>query len=199
MKYIVSAKSHKCLFCMKSGEKPDPKNLVLLVTPRSLVMLNAFPYNCGHLMIAPRRHVGSFCGLREEESLEMMNLLSVCEHLLKSVYRAEGLNVGLNLGASAGAGVPGHLHVHVVPRWSGDTNFMATVSSTKVLPESLGDSYRRLRSGLGKMGFAADMRRSPAGGLRLSARGPKTAGRGLRRAGHGSERERHGSKGKRVR
>ena len=151
MKYIVSAKSKGCLFCEKAAERPGPKNLVLSVTRGSLVMLNAFPYNCGHLMVAPRRHVSSFTGLTEEESLELVGQVALCERLLRRVYRAEGLNVGLNLGKCAGAGVLGHLHVHVVPRWAGDTNFMSTVSSTKVLPESLTDSYRRLRAGLGAM------------------------------------------------
>jgi ATP adenylyltransferase len=148
MKYIASAKKKGCLFCEKAAEKPGPRNLVLLLTPGALVMLNAFPYNCGHLMVAPRRHVSSFTGLTEGESLELVRLVALCERLLKRVYRAEGLNIGLNLGKCAGAGVLGHLHVHVVPRWLGDTNFMSTVSGTKVLPESLGDSYRRLKAGL---------------------------------------------------
>jgi len=148
MKYIASAKTKGCLFCRKAAEKPGPRSLVLLSTPVSLVMLNAFPYNCGHLMVAPRRHVSSFRGLTEPESLELVRLVALCERLLKRVYRAEGLNVGSNLGKCAGAGVLGHLHVHVVPRWLGDTNFMSTVSGTKVLPESLADSYRRLKAGL---------------------------------------------------
>jgi ATP adenylyltransferase len=151
MKYIESAKTGDCLFCTKSRVKPSPRHLVLLVTEQSLVMLNAFPYNCGHLMVAPRRHVGSFSRLTEAESLDLMSLLSVCERILKRAYRAQGLNVGVNLGKCAGAGVLGHLHVHVVPRWSGDTNYMSTVSSTKVLPESLDVTYRNLKAALDKM------------------------------------------------
>jgi ATP adenylyltransferase len=189
MKYIVSAKSGGCLFCEKSREKPGARNLVLLVTPRSLVMLNAFPYNCGHLMIAPRRHVSSFSRLTEDESLELMRLLSLCERLLKQVYRAEGFNVGLNLGKCAGAGVLGHLHVHVVPRWAGDTNFMSTVSSTKVLPESLGDSYRRLRVGLVTMGSAPG-RKKTAGAKRHGRRTGRGTDRGTRRTANGSKRKR---------
>ena len=160
MKYIVSAKTKGCLFCGKAAERPGVTNLVLLTTPLSLVMLNAFPYNCGHLMVAPRRHVSSFTGLTGEESLELVGLVALCERLLKRVYRAEGLNVGVNLGKCAGAGVLGHLHVHMVPRWAGDTNFMSTLSSTKVLPESLTDSYRRLKAGLHAVAPAAGRRKT---------------------------------------
>lgn len=179
MKYIVSSKTKGCLFCGKSDERPGPGSLVLLTTPRSLVMLNAFPYNCGHLMVAPRRHVSSFSRLTEDESVDLLDLVAVCERLLKRVYRAEGLNVGLNLGKCAGAGVLGHLHFHVVPRWTGDTNFMSTVSSTKVLPESLNDSYRRLRAGLEAMVSAPDRRKAPHRRKTTAAR-PRGKGHGSR-------------------
>jgi ATP adenylyltransferase len=148
MKYIESSKSRTCLFCGKVCSEPGKKNLVLTVSEKSLVMLNAFPYNCGHLMIAPRRHVGSVSALTESESLDLMRQLSLCERILKKAYGAQGLNIGLNLGRCAGAGVLGHLHIHVVPRWSGDTNFMSTVSNTKVLPESLLDTYGKLKTAL---------------------------------------------------
>lgn len=111
-------------------------------------MLNAFPYNCGHLMIAPKRHVPEVSGLTEGEALDLMKQLSLCELILKKAYHAEGFNMGLNLGRCAGAGVLGHLHIHVVPRWTGDTNFMSTISNTKVLPESLVDTFTKLKAAL---------------------------------------------------
>ena len=145
MKYIESAKSKTCLFCDKVRSRPGKGNLVLTVSDECLVMLNAFPYNCGHLMVAPKRHVGTVSGLTESESLDLVRQLSLCERVLNRAYRASGFNIGLNLGRCAGAGVLGHLHVHVVPRWAGDANFMSTVARTKVLPESLGDTYTKLK------------------------------------------------------
>jgi ATP adenylyltransferase len=148
MKYIESAKCKTCLFCGRVYSRPGKKNLLLTVSEKCMVMLNAFPYNCGHLMIAPMRHVGTVSGLTESESVDLMRQLSLCERILKTAYGAQGFNIGLNLGRCAGAGVLGHLHVHVVPRWSGDTNFMSTVSSTNVLPESLEDTYTKLKTAL---------------------------------------------------
>ncbi|MFH0777023.1 MAG: HIT domain-containing protein [Candidatus Eisenbacteria bacterium] len=146
MKYIESAKpGDACLFCEKAESRPNEKDLVLLVSEKSLVMLNAFPYNCGHLMVAPRRHVGQISNLTATEWQDLFKQLSLCERILKQAYRAQGFNVGMNLGRCAGAGVLGHLHVHVVPRWAGDTNYMSTVSFTKVMPETLRDTYRKLR------------------------------------------------------
>jgi len=152
MKYLESPKSRKCLFCEKSRSRPGKKNLVLKFSEKCLIMLNAYPYNCGHLMVAPRRHVGSFAGLAQAESLDLMEQLALCEHILRKTYHAEGFNVGLNLGRCAGAGVLGHIHFHVVPRWTGDTNFMSTVSNTKVLPESLVATYSKLKTALAESG-----------------------------------------------
>ncbi len=168
MKYIESAKSRGCLFCEKARKGAGARQLVLHVTEDSLVMLNAFPYNCGHLMVAPKRHVDSFSSLTEAESLDLVALLSICERLLKKAYRAEGLNVGVNLGRCAGAGVLGHLHVHVVPRWTGDTNYMSAVSNTKVLPESLDVTYRKLKSAV--RGLAASAPRRKKKGSRSGAK-----------------------------
>ena len=156
MKYIESPKSKVCLFCDKADAKPGKKNLVLAVSEKCLIMLNAFPYNCGHLMIAPKRHVGTVTGLTESESCDLMRQVSLCERVLRKAYHAQGLNIGLNLGRCAGAGVFGHLHVHVVPRWLGDTNFMSTVSNTKVLPEAIGDTYTKLRKALDEVGSASE-------------------------------------------
>jgi len=156
MKYIDSPKSKVCLFCDKANSKPGKRNLVLAVSEECLIMLNAFPYNCGHLMIAPKRHVGTVSRLTESESCDLVRQVSLCERLLKKAYRAQGLNIGLNLGRCAGAGVLGHLHVHVVPRWLGDTNFMSTVSNTKVLPEAIGDTYSNLKKALDEMKSASE-------------------------------------------
>ena len=170
MKYIESAKSEGCLFCGKVHSKPGKKSLLLAVSEESLVMLNAFPYNCGHLMIAPKRHVGTVSGLTEGESSDLMRQVSLCERILKKAYHAQGFNIGLNLGRCAGAGVLGHLHVHVVPRWPGDTNFMSTVSGTKVLPESLADTYAKLKVALDGIMYSSQ---KGARGLRKGARGLK--------------------------
>jgi ATP adenylyltransferase len=148
MKYIESEKPDECLFCETSRSRPGKRNLMLVKSEKCLVMLNAFPYNCGHMMVAPLRHVGTMSGLREAEWLDLAKQLSLCERILKNAYGAQGLNVGMNLGRCAGAGVLGHLHVHVVPRWSGDTNFMSTTAGTDVLPEPLGRTYGKLRAAL---------------------------------------------------
>jgi ATP adenylyltransferase len=111
----------------------------------SYVILNLYPYNNGHLMVVPYRHVASFGELSREELHEIMELVQLTEGVLRDVYAPDGLNVGVNLGKPAGAGVVGHLHVHVVPRWNGDTNFMTTIGESRVLPEDLSQSAARLR------------------------------------------------------
>jgi ATP adenylyltransferase len=118
---------------------------VLYRGPSTFVLLNAFPYNSGHLMVAPHRHVGELQDLEQEERNELMDLSTKSVAIVKEELNAHGFNVGINLGQVAGAGVPGHLHVHVVPRWGGDTNFMPVVGETKVLPEMLADTDAKLR------------------------------------------------------
>jgi ATP adenylyltransferase len=125
---------------------------------RTFLMLNAFPYNSGHLMVVPYRHEASLSGLPEPDALELMVGARRAERAIRAVYRPGGLNMGLNLGESAGAGIAEHLHLHAVPRWVGDTNFMTVVSETRVLPEMLAESWRRLREAL-----AADETDKPAG------------------------------------
>jgi ATP adenylyltransferase len=162
MEYVAGAsekraKKVKCLFCSLARDRPGTRNLVLARTPRALVMLNRYPYNVGHVMVAPIRHRASLAQLDAEESLELAEWLGRVERALKRAYRPHGFNLGMNLGRTAGAGVVGHLHWHVVPRWNGDTNFMPVVAAAKVLPESLDRTYRRLLAALG--GQAADRRR----------------------------------------
>jgi ATP adenylyltransferase len=130
--------------------------------PRSFLMLNAFPYNSGHLMVVPYRHESTLSGLPEEDALDIMRSALRAERALRDVYAPAGLNLGFNLGEAAGAGIAQHLHLHAVPRWSGDTNFMTVVAETRVLPEMLADSWRRLRAALSSPHAAAP--HHPAGG-----------------------------------
>jgi ATP adenylyltransferase len=149
MAYVKHAgKSKGCLFCRLWKPGDDEARLVLARRPHAFLMLNSFPYNSGHMMVAVDRHVGTMAGLSVAERRDVWELCAVGEQLLDKTYHPDGMNIGINLGRTAGAGVHGHLHVHLVPRWSGDTNFMVTVGETKVLPEDLGDSYRRLAAAL---------------------------------------------------
>ncbi|MCK4914665.1 MAG: HIT domain-containing protein [Candidatus Eisenbacteria sp.] len=150
MEYLMSGSSEECIFCVKPPQDDDETNLILLRTPLSFVMLNVYPYNNGHLMIAPFRHVGSFTELTAEERCDVMDNIAHTERILGRAFSPQGMNVGANLGHCAGAGIPGHVHVHVVPRWEGDTNFMPVVGETRVLPETLQQTYRRLMAHLDK-------------------------------------------------
>jgi len=148
MRYIRRAHADgatECLFCRVMRGRADRTHLVLARRPHSVLMLNRFPYNPAHLMVATGRHVGRFAALREDERGDLLELVALAERALELEYRPDGLNVGANLGKVAGAGFPGHLHLHLVPRWNGDTNFMPVVAGTRVLPETLGDTWKRLR------------------------------------------------------
>ncbi|MDQ6671811.1 MAG: HIT domain-containing protein [Chloroflexota bacterium] len=133
-----------CFLCSKPGEHDDRANLILWRGERAYVLLNLYPYNSGHLLIAPYAHAGDLATLDSSVAQELMALTQRSVVVLQQEYRPEGFNVGMNLGKPAGAGVPDHLHVHVVPRWNGDTNFMPIVAATKVLPEALDQTYARL-------------------------------------------------------
>ena len=154
MAYILEASGPKrperrrCLFCVQGKATPSAKNLVVATTPLAVVMLNLYPYNVGHVLIAPRKHRAHLADLSEAESAELGSWLARVETALRKEYRPDGLNIGMNLGRDAGAGVLGHLHWHVVPRWSGDTNFMPVTANTKVLPESLDRTYARVKRAL---------------------------------------------------
>jgi ATP adenylyltransferase len=149
MRYVAHAtRTSGCLFCALRRKGDDRSRWILERAPRAFLVLNAFPYNSGHVMVAVNRHVGTLRGLTPAERTEVWRLLDRAERALHRVYRPEGINVGINLGRAAGAGVDGHLHVHVVPRWNGDTNFMATVGETRVLPEDLTATYDRMAAAL---------------------------------------------------
>jgi ATP adenylyltransferase len=137
-----------CLFCHQAKARPGAKNLVLAISPLAVVMLNLYPYNVGHVLVAPRKHRANLADLTDAETLELGAWLARVERALRKEYRPHGLNIGMNLGREAGAGVLGHLHWHVVPRWSGDTNFMPVTADTKVLPEALDRTYARMRRAL---------------------------------------------------
>ena len=134
-----------CIFCDKPAQGDDEAAYILVRGDLGFVMLNAFPYNPGHLMVAPFRHVGELEELTAEELADTSVLLQRSVIALKACAGPDGFNVGINLGRVAGAGIPGHLHWHVVPRWNGDTNFMPVVGETRVLPELLGETYARLK------------------------------------------------------
>jgi ATP adenylyltransferase len=134
----------RCLFCTALAAPGDERHGILERAASAFLMLNGFPYSTGHLMVATNRHVASPEDLDEAESLDLMRLTRRALGALRTVYRPDGFNLGANLGRVAGAGVEGHLHLHVVPRWAGDTNFMPVVGGVKVIPESLEETFRRL-------------------------------------------------------
>jgi ATP adenylyltransferase len=140
MEYIGQARAGEdqgCLFCEKPKEGDDEKALIVARSELSFAMLNRYPYNSGHLMVAPFRHVGELEEVEDDESLDMQRLMQRCVKALKEAMEPDGFNIGMNLGTVAGAGIPDHLHWHVVPRWQGDTNFMPVIGDVKVLPQSL--------------------------------------------------------------
>jgi ATP adenylyltransferase len=153
MEYVSAAgDSDGCIFCDQLTGGDDHAAHILYRGETAFVMLNAFPYNTGHLMVAPLRHVAELHDLNSVELAGLMELTSRSVDIVKEAMTPDGFNVGMNLGAVAGAGVPGHLHIHVVPRWGGDTNFMAVVGETKVLPEMIDDTDAKLRPRFAALG-----------------------------------------------
>ena len=140
----VGGTSDRCIFCDASPESSGD-DLVLVRTPLSYVVLNLYPYNNGHLMVVPNRHVASLASSTPEELSDLMRLTRHAEIALAEAYTPQGINVGVNLGRPAGAGIVDHLHVHLVPRWTGDTSFITVVGNTRVLPEELTQTAARLR------------------------------------------------------
>ena len=144
MEYIQSEPSSECLFCRKYSEKKDPENYVLYRNELGFILLNLYPYNNGHLMVAPVRHIGDITDLNDKENTHLMNLVQKGVKALTGAYNPQGFNIGLNLGVVAGAGITDHIHIHIVPRWQGDTNFMPMLSETKVMPQYLQKTYKDL-------------------------------------------------------
>ena len=155
MEYIRGGSSggegDRCIFCIGEVDRDDPERLVLGVYPNTLAICNRYPYNNGHILVSPRRHVADLSLLSREEQGELMSLLALGMKEISEEYSPQGFNVGMNLGKAAGAGIENHLHLHIVPRWVGDTNFMTAVQTTRVLPESLPETHARLTSRFGRL------------------------------------------------
>lgn len=152
MKYITKAeKETGCVFCNALAKKQDGDNLVVMRAERAFIILNKYPYTSGHIMVAPLAHTATLEDLDPATRAEMMELSSLCMSTLRKIYNPQAFNFGANIGEAAGAGVPGHVHLHIVPRWNGDTNFMSTVGDVRILPEDLAETYRRVRTYLGPM------------------------------------------------
>ena len=143
--YLMGEPSQGCLFCNFAADpSQDRANFVLERGGAFFVVINRYPYTTGHVMVVCLRHVEKVSDLADHEGAEMVQLLAKCERALSRAYHPDGINVGANLGRSAGAGIVGHLHMHMVPRWHGDTNFMSSVGETRVVSEDLNDTYERL-------------------------------------------------------
>lgn len=151
--YINVKPRHKkhCFLCQALKEKKDQKNLLLKRSKKCFVMMNLFPYNAGHLLIAPNAHKSNLENLTSEEILELFGLTIKMKQVLSKVLKPEGFNIGFNMGSVAGAGLISHLHLHLVPRWKGDTNFMPVLSGTKVISQSLTKLYKELQNKMGHL------------------------------------------------
>ncbi len=143
--YVVSEKAESCILCDKRDAADDEASYVLYRGRQSCVLLNTFPYNSGHLMVVPHRHVSNLTDLSTEEACELMQVAQACIAALEQGLHAQGINLGMNIGQSGGAGIDDHIHLHIVPRWSGDTNYMTVVANTRVVPQSLAESAEQLR------------------------------------------------------
>jgi len=145
MKYILGKGEKNCIFCVNSRPGTEEENLILFKGRLTTVLMNKYPYNNGHLLVAPIRHVPELDDLKIEELIDLMEKIRASINFIRKEMNPDGFNVGLNLGKVAGAGVAAHLHFHIVPRWNGDTSFMTVLGQTRVIPESLEDTYKRLK------------------------------------------------------
>ena len=148
MQYVADPDAQECIFCTKPKQDQDEANYLLYRREAVFVMLNAFPYSNAHLMVAPYRHTGDLAELTPEEMGGLLAEARACVSLLGRTVNPHGFNLGMNIGRVAGAGFAGHLHLHIVPRWEGDTNFMPVLSDTRVLSEALHDTYGKLKAAL---------------------------------------------------
>lgn len=143
--YILGPKPDSCVFCLSADALDDEQRLVLYRGKHAFVIMNKFPYNNGHIMVCPYRHVMNLTDLATEETHEIMDLMQSCAAILKKHFNCEGINIGLNQGQAAGAGIREHLHFHLVPRWTGDSSFMAVFDEVRTMPEHLSRSYAALK------------------------------------------------------
>jgi ATP adenylyltransferase len=152
MSYIQNHKRiSDCAFCSELSQSDSPGNLIVHRGQRVFLILNRFPYNSGHVMVVPYEHKPTLEELDSETRAEIMELANLATRVLQTVYRPHGFNLGVNVGTAAGAGILEHVHMHILPRWTGDTNFISTLGATRVLPESLEDTYRRVKEGIEKL------------------------------------------------
>ncbi len=146
MEYIQSDKNeHGCVFCIEMARPDGPQNLIIYRGQLVFLILNRFPYTSGHLMVVPYQHTHTLTEITKGTQTEMMEIANRGIQVLEEVYHPQGYNVGINIGEAAGAGITEHIHMHIVPRWSGDTNFMSSLGSTRVLPETLEETYKRVK------------------------------------------------------
>ncbi len=143
--YVAGEKPEGCILCQKLQQETDENNYILYRGEHSFIILNTFPYNSGHLMVVPHNHVGRLVDLSPAQIAEMMQLTQVCIQVLREALSADGINLGMNIGAAAGAGIDDHVHMHIVPRWQGDTNYMTVMAQTRVVPQSLTETAQQLR------------------------------------------------------
>jgi ATP adenylyltransferase len=145
MEYILNGKQVEgCAFCNEMAKEDGPGNLIVSRGQRAFLILNRYPYTSGHLMVVPKEHIADLDGLDTTTRAEIMEITAKAIRVLRLVYHPDGFNIGLNMGEAAGAGITEHVHLHIVPRWGGDTNFMTAIGTTRVLPESLDDTYVRV-------------------------------------------------------
>jgi ATP adenylyltransferase len=147
---VAAAPSGGCIFCTAAAASDDRQFLVVHRARHNFVILNRYPYSSGHVMVVPYAHIGTLAVLPDDALTEMMFLARTCERILRETYHPDGLNLGLNIGKSAGAGVAEHIHLHALPRWAGDANFMTAIAETRVLPEELTATWSRLRDAFAK-------------------------------------------------
>ena len=148
MEYIQSNKTEDgCVFCNAVAQKDGPENLIVFRDQNAFVILNRYPYTSGHLMVVPYAHRSTIEDLDADTRAEMMNLCAEAIGVLRKVYQPQGFNVGINIGGAGGAGILDHVHLHIVPRWTGDTNFMSSLAGTRVLPETLEETFNKICRG----------------------------------------------------
>ena len=145
IEYIQMEKPEGCILCDKPKQKDDVTNYILYRGGKNFVIMNSYPYNPGHLMVAPYRHVANLEELTDEERHEHFDMVSRGVELLKEIFNPTGFNIGMNIGRVAGAGIDDHIHTHIVPRWQGDTNFMPVIADVRVVPEALAETYAKLK------------------------------------------------------
>jgi len=157
IKLLASEGGKECIFCKLPKENRDRENLILHRSSSSFIIMNKYPYNPGHLMVAPYRHVANLDELSDDELIDVMNLVRISIRVLKETMSPDGFNIGMNVGKAAGAGFEGHIHIHIVPRWVGDANFMPILGNTKVISEALSNTYDELKKALDNLIFKSKL------------------------------------------